>query len=1050
MSDVTSSDDSEAVAALADFLTQNEDETVAASKLVDSLLLEDAPLPYVRRRQKDELVRLRAEAEQLSSHLAVLMKMKSLEADNSSGQWEKIARSQKLAAQRGQTENFRLKRALEDQLQLAEALNKLLVKRPRLAGTPVMDIEDWRLRRLPADTTSRHTTFHELMDDAYDNIETLLVRSGILDAPTGHRALTVAEERDSIVISVQSVAELNAHYLACSDKIWAIWSGAAGPALPSARYELLESFGPDGVYFRVVISIDEHGPCIYMLYAVKRYVETNRVVFVLKTVLDDERYPPPEHMLVGNHTASIIVEAMGPKQTCRRLCVSGKLPSFPPEKSPLRESQMCITEVVLKVIRPVFDALESQLSYDAALLTLLPPATEDELDAEIMQCFMDNLIGKEPVARSRVRKRQKDELVYLRAQVALLSLELAHLKKGNTEKLQQNNMRWAKVAHHQKIAAQRATKENARLKRSIEDQLQLASELDRLLMKRPRLAVRPTYCSYLKGGIKVLPTGVISDWKMRRLPSSPADRDTAFHAMMDNAFDNVETLFLRTRILDAAPGHRCLRVAEVNEAIEISVQSVAAISTEYLAAGSTVWSVWTSIAKLHLPSATFEAFGSDAVYFCATADAAERGPCLRVLYAIKRFVQAERIFFVLQTVLDDELHPVPQGLLVGNHSAGIVVEATGPRQSCRRLVMVGKLPAQLPQNSPLEGIETTISEDAASGAAIIDSILADFASPDLPPRPPRVDRQKEELAYLRLQVDQLNAHLASLTNARMVENLTSCNMWQKLARDQKMASTKANQENHRLKRALEDQLHVAKELERLLSKRPRLAELPTLDLSDWKMRRLPSEPIGRARAFHGLVDDAYANIETLFLRTRILDAPLGQRLLNVVEEQDAILISVQNVIEISKDYLTCGDKIWAIWNGCTGQLPHVCIEVLQTFGSNGVYVRITTSLEKSVPCMMLNYAIKRYTQDNCVVFVLKTVLEDERLPTPPGLLVGNHNACIVMQNVGTKQTCRRVCVEGKLASVPPQNSPLLQEVSVTDAVFKMMRPVFQTLEMLLA
>lgn len=117
--------------------------------------------------------------------------------------------------------------------------------------------------------------------------------------------------------------------------------------------------------------------------------------------------------------------------------------------------------------------------------SLLAPLTDDEpmIDAAIVDSLLD-----EPCP-TRVRKRQKDELIYLRKQVAELSAHLAALTNDNATKLQHCSTRWERVAQNQKMAAQQATMENARLKRSLEDQLHLATALDKLLVKRPRLAV---------------------------------------------------------------------------------------------------------------------------------------------------------------------------------------------------------------------------------------------------------------------------------------------------------------------------------------------------------------------------------------------------------------------------------------------------------------------------------------------------------------------------------------------------------------------------------
>ncbi|KDO20885.1 hypothetical protein SPRG_14117 [Saprolegnia parasitica CBS 223.65] len=73
-----------------------------------------------RRRQKEELKHLQEQVAQLSGHLAVLTNVKALEAEGGS-EWE---------------QNSRLKRALEEQLKIAQALDQLLIKRPRLAVRP--------------------------------------------------------------------------------------------------------------------------------------------------------------------------------------------------------------------------------------------------------------------------------------------------------------------------------------------------------------------------------------------------------------------------------------------------------------------------------------------------------------------------------------------------------------------------------------------------------------------------------------------------------------------------------------------------------------------------------------------------------------------------------------------------------------------------------------------------------------------------------------------------------------------------------------------------
>ncbi|KDO16885.1 hypothetical protein SPRG_17475, partial [Saprolegnia parasitica CBS 223.65] len=84
-----------------------------------------------RKRQKDERDYLREQVETLTSQLNVLRQVKSVELATSST-WKKAAQNQRAYACEAAMENKRLKRALEDQLKLATALDQLLVKRPRL------------------------------------------------------------------------------------------------------------------------------------------------------------------------------------------------------------------------------------------------------------------------------------------------------------------------------------------------------------------------------------------------------------------------------------------------------------------------------------------------------------------------------------------------------------------------------------------------------------------------------------------------------------------------------------------------------------------------------------------------------------------------------------------------------------------------------------------------------------------------------------------------------------------------------------------------------
>ncbi|EQC37333.1 hypothetical protein SDRG_05551 [Saprolegnia diclina VS20] len=346
-----------------------EGDALATNDLLDAAIVNSilAPAPssepmHYQQRQKLELAYLRQQAADLKLQLDALTNTKALQVESSGNHWEKVARNQKLASEMATLENARLKRVMEDQITLASALEKVLAKRPRLAATPTMDMADWKLRRLPTDPTRRATAFHAIVDDAYQALETMYVRSGIWDDPPGHRSLGISEDNDMILVSIKSVVNVIGPYLEVGDRFWSVWNASGAPTSHHLRLEIVDRFGENGVYVRMSVSLDATMPCMYLMYAIKRYVLGDRVIIVQKTILDDESHPVPPGVLVGNYSACMVAQAIGPDLTSRRVVVQGKLPAQPPMENPLRHQNLHVSDAVLKMVRLVFDTLEQLFS----------------------------------------------------------------------------------------------------------------------------------------------------------------------------------------------------------------------------------------------------------------------------------------------------------------------------------------------------------------------------------------------------------------------------------------------------------------------------------------------------------------------------------------------------------------------------------------------------------------------------------------------------------------------------------------------------------------
>ncbi|OQR88149.1 hypothetical protein ACHHYP_07302 [Achlya hypogyna] len=336
----------------------------------DKLLLDEAIMnsifetpvrPHHGARQRHELAFLRREAAALASHLDVLGSMKMVELEHCAFSWEKIARGQKLALDKALLENTKLKRTLVEHADFASALQQVLAKRPCTEVAPTIDWSDWKLRHLPIDPARRAAAFHGMMDDAYANLETLLVRTKILEAPPGEHTITVAPALDSVRITMSSVAEVNKNYRACSDSIWSFFCGSRSEALPHVRKKVVERFGDDGVYLHITAILANDAPCTHLMFAVKRHSEIDRDIFVLKTFLEDEAHAPPPAVLIGNHTSSIVVQTVGHHRSCRRFCAEGLFPVALPPSSPLHQCDQTAMQTLEKLMTLIFSALERTL-----------------------------------------------------------------------------------------------------------------------------------------------------------------------------------------------------------------------------------------------------------------------------------------------------------------------------------------------------------------------------------------------------------------------------------------------------------------------------------------------------------------------------------------------------------------------------------------------------------------------------------------------------------------------------------------------------------------
>ncbi|KDO20886.1 hypothetical protein SPRG_14118 [Saprolegnia parasitica CBS 223.65] len=206
----------------------------------------------------------------------------------------------------------------------------------------------------------------------------MLLRAGLMEASedTRHLNVTVNARGDSIVLEAHSLRYRDCNFISNGMKCWTVFNHREGIVLPNnatlevlsfisfgfcdrMALQVLEQIDENSVYVRITSYLDKMTPFIQTLGAVKRYIENDRIVFVLQTVLDDEVHPHQLGFYIGNMTATVVVVPQGPYRSMRRLCLSGQLPLEPPKQNPLCASpRSLICDVFLNHLRTTFDALE--------------------------------------------------------------------------------------------------------------------------------------------------------------------------------------------------------------------------------------------------------------------------------------------------------------------------------------------------------------------------------------------------------------------------------------------------------------------------------------------------------------------------------------------------------------------------------------------------------------------------------------------------------------------------------------------------------------------
>ncbi|CAK4626294.1 unnamed protein product [Aphanomyces euteiches] len=212
------------------------------------------------------------------------------------------------------------------------------------------------------------------------------------------------------------------------------------------------------------------------------------------------------------------------------------------------------------------------------------------------------------------RKRQREEIEYLRSKVEELEQHLKILKEVRGLDIG-NESPWQETANRMRVAKQNALHENERLKHELEEHIQFGKALQAVMKKRPKLTVLPTLES--------------DQWRVFKLVKDQTLRHRAMNEIPQLMYQLTEAAMVESGLND-----------KVLEKVDCNTTYV-----QYMKR----WNAAPSQAN--------------------------------VLY--KRIMEPTRDVIVCRTVLEDELNPFPEGVLVMNKSTWVVLEKLDNGKACR-------------------------------------------------------------------------------------------------------------------------------------------------------------------------------------------------------------------------------------------------------------------------------------------------------------------------------------------------------------------------------
>ncbi|EQC35764.1 hypothetical protein SDRG_06523 [Saprolegnia diclina VS20] len=254
----------------------------------------------------------------------------------------------------------------------------------------------------------------------------------------------------------------------------------------------------------------------------------------------------------------------------------------------------------------------------------------------------------------RHRKKQQDELVYLKRKVDELQGQLTQLTLTQAMFPPEPDSKWKKLAKDERKRQADVLHENKRLKTAIEEQVHFAECLVEILKRRPTLD----------------DTAQDQQWKLLKLVAEPRARHAAYHALVDHEYAKMDSVFIEVGIIDFAHGdhRRAMPQLLANGNIEIEEIVIGRFAVPLSIVAEAAWAVLRGAVQV----SAFPGHYTVLEHIDAST-AYTNSYCLHELgnsqsrTVVKKYMESpSRCVFVCRSVMEDELLPLDPAYVTCN------------------------------------------------------------------------------------------------------------------------------------------------------------------------------------------------------------------------------------------------------------------------------------------------------------------------------------------------------------------------------------------------